>query len=140
MKKITLLLLALIIAAQVPALARTQYDRWGHKIEPTKKTHSVSAAAKMQTVTVQNLQTSTGVAPQTVQLKVEEKVKEKIISDGVGRDMGKAVRNGDGDDFTMYDARGRKTGSYVEDKNGKGSYYDLRGREIRVRRTTQDIK
>ena len=55
--------------------------------------------------------------------------------------MGKAVRDGDTNNFTMYDQRGRKTGTYVEDENGNGKYYDVRGREIsRTNRQTEDIK
>ena len=71
----------------------------------------------------------------------EEKVKEKTIEDARGRGMGKAVRDGDTNNFTMYDQRGRKTGTYVEDENGNGKYYDVRGREIsRTNRQTEDIK
>lgn len=55
--------------------------------------------------------------------------------------MGKAVRQGDSNNFIMYDVRGRKTGTYVEDKDGNGKYYDVRGREVsRSNRQTQDIK
>lgn len=119
MKKTALLILLLMFAIQAPSIARTKYDRWGHKIEPVKKKKVVvQAAAKTD----------------------EEKVKLKDIEDGRGRSLGKAVRDGDSDNFTYYNQRGRKMGSYVEDKEGNGKYYDLRGREIRVRRQTQDIE
>ncbi len=119
MKKIFVLTLAAIFVLSAPVLARTKYDKYGHKIEPKKKV-KIQAAAKTDT---------------------EEKVKEKNIQDARGRSMGKAVRQGDSNNFTMYDVRGRKTGTYVEDKDGNGKYYDIRGREVsRSNRQTQDIK
>ncbi len=118
MKKIFTLFVVMIFVLSAPALARTKYDKYGHKITPQKKV-KVQAAAKVDE---------------------EKKVKVKDIEDGRGRSLGRAVRNGDTDNFTMYDARGRKSGTYVEDKNGNGKYYDVRGREVRVRRQTQDME
>ena len=121
MKKILVLALAAVFVLSALTLARTKYDKYGHKIEKTKKV-KVQAAAK-------------------VDEQKEEKVKEKTIEDARGRGMGKAVRDGDTNNFTMYDQRGRKTGTYVEDENGNGKYYDVRGREIsRTNRQTEDIK
>lgn len=118
MKKFLALFIVAIFALEAPVLARTKYDKYGHKITPQKKI-KVQAAAKVDN---------------------EKKVKIKDVEDGRGRSLGRAVRNGDTDNFTMYNQRGRKTGTYVEDKNGNGKYYDLRGREVRVRRQTQDIE
>ena len=119
MKKILVLTLAAVFVLSAPALARTKYDKYGHKIEKTKKV-KVQAAGKVGE---------------------EEKVKEKTIEDARGRAMGKGVRDGDSNNFTMYDQRGRKTGTYVEDENGNGKFYDVRGREIvRSSRQTEDIK
>lgn len=120
MKKALILALAAVFVLSAPTLARTKYDKYGHKIEKTSKT-KIQAAAKVG--------------------EEEEKVKEKTIEDARGRSMGKAVRDGDTNNFTMYDQRGRKTGTYVEDENGNGKFYDVRGREIvRSNRQTEDIK
>ncbi len=121
MKKLAVFLVLTIFAlsALTPVLARTKYDRWGHKIEKKKKVN-VQAAAKVDK---------------------KEKVKEKDIVDVRGRNMGKAVRDGDSNTFNLYNQRGRKTGTYVEDENGNGKFYDVRGREIRRNRTTtRDIE
>ena len=119
MKKILVLTLAAVFVLSAPALARTKYDKYGHNIEQTKKV-KVQAAAKVGE---------------------EEKVKEKTIEDARGRAMGKAVRDGDSNNFTMYDQRGRETGTYVEDETGNGKFYDVRGREIvRTSRQTEDIR
>ena len=121
MKKLAVFLVLTIFAlsALTPVLARTKYDRWGHKIEMIKKVN-VQAAAKVDK---------------------KEKVKEKDIVDVRGRNMGKAVRDGDSNTFNLYNQRGRKTGTYVEDENGNGKFYDVRGREIRRNRTTtRDIE
>ncbi len=119
MKRFLSLVLLAVFILSAPALARTKYDKYGHKID-TKKKNNIQAAAKTDS---------------------EEKVKEKYIEDARGRNMGKAVREGDTNNFTMYDQRGRKTGTYVEDEDGNGKYYDVRGREVvRTNRQTQDIE
>ncbi len=127
MKKFVTLFLLAIFVVCAPVLARTKYDKYGHKIEKTKKV-KVQAAANVSSGNEENV-------------KEKEKVKEKNIQDARGRSLGKAVRDGETNNFTMYDQRGRKTGSYVEDENGNGKYYDIRGREItRSSRQTEDIK
>ena len=144
MKKILVFALVLVFAASAPVLARTKYDKYGHKITPQKKT-KVQAAAKVQNKNNQ-VDPEMKMRPEQMQqtqteVKKEEKVKEKTMQDARGRSMGKVVRDGESNNFTMYDQRGRKMGSYVEDDNGNGKYYDIRGREIsRSSRQTQDIK
>ena len=140
MKKILVLALALVFVASAPVLARTKYDKYGHKITPQKKT-KVQAAAKVQNANDQVDPEMKMRSEEMQQTKKEEKVKEKTIQDARGRSMGKVVRDGESNNFTMYDQRGRKMGSYVEDDNGNGKFYDVRGREIsRSSRQTQDIK
>ena len=140
MKKILVLALALVFVASAPVLARTKYDKYGHKITPQKKT-KVQGAEKVQNATDQVDPEMKMRSEEMQQTKKEEKVKEKTIQDARGRSMGKVVRDGESNNFTMYDQRGRKMGSYVEDDNGNGKFYDVRGREIsRSSRQTQDIK
>lgn len=112
-----------------PAMARTKYDKYGHKIQPKKKV-KIQAAAKID----ENGQTAQSTE------KKEKKVKVKEITDGRGRSLGKAVRDGDSDNFTMYNQRGRKIGGYTQNKDGTSKYTDVRGREIRTNRKTKDVE
>lgn len=150
MKKILVFALTFVFVLCAPSIARTKYDKYGHKITPQKKT-KVHAAAKIDKTTKNaDLDANGSFAGMQYEKqqsrlksnsKEEEKVKEKNVQDARGRSMGKVVRDGDSNNFTMYDQRGRKTGSYVEDENGNGKYYDIRGREIsRSSRQTKDIK
>lgn len=132
MKKFFVLLLVMVFGFCAPVLARTKYDKYGHKIEPKKRV-KVQAAAKADNKEM--------LKEENTKQADEEKVKEKNIIDARGRNLGRAVRDGDTNNFTMYDQRGRKTGTYVEDEEGNGKYYDVRGREVtRSNRQTQDIK
>ena len=160
MKKIIAFVLICLFVTPC-AFARTKYDKYGHKITKQKKTtvKKYAAAVKIETDSqeqnknnvkqstqykVTNLQKrenkeqTANVANVQNNVKKEEKVKTKEIGDKRGRNLGTAVRQGDSDNFTMYDKRGRRTGTYTEDKNGNGKFYDLRGREIRVNRGTKN--
>lgn len=122
MKKFFALLVLMLFVFSLPVGARTKYDKYGHIITSKKKT-AVKKTSQTQ-----------------ISAAAKEKVKVKDVEDGRGRSLGKAVREGDTNNFTLYNQRGRKLGNYVEDENGNGKYYDLRGREIRVNRRTQDIE
>ena len=145
MKKFFVLILALVFAACAPTLARTKYDKYGHKIEPQKKSKTQTAKKSVNSEKNQSdsrVMMGVDKAGQTQpEVKKEELVKEKTIMDARGRNMGKVVRDGESNNFTMYDQRGRKMGSYVEDENGNGKFYDVRGREIsRTSRQTKDAE
>lgn len=80
MKKILVFALVLVFAASAPVLARTKYDKYGHKITPQKKT-KVQAAAKVQNKNNQ-VDPEMKMRPDQMQqtqaeVKKEEKVKER---------------------------------------------------------------
>lgn len=116
MKK--LLALTVVLSFMVfPCLARTKYDKYGAKIPKQTVKKEAPAAA-----TAQN----------TADEQKEQKVNKKHLSNGKLMDIGTAVRDGDTNNFTVYDGFGRKAGKYVEDEKGNGKYYDNFGMEQRL--------